>query len=169
MAYSRFEDLPAWQAAARLFVGIDALTARSDFPNRGDLKDQILRAGLSVSNNVAEGFELGSTTELIRFLYIAKGSAGEVRSMLNVLLLLPAASHLRSEISDLKSQAESVSRQLAGWSQSLQNSDIKGSRYLTDEIREAKERKERARTLVESLERARQDAVAKWMKGDAGG
>jgi len=46
------------------------------------LRDQIERAALSVSNNVAEGFERGTTNELLMFIYIARGSAGEVRSML---------------------------------------------------------------------------------------
>lgn len=155
MKYSRFEDVPAWQGAARLFVEAEVLTSRRDFPNRGDLKDQLLRAVLSIGNNIAEGFELGSTTELIRFLHIAKGSAGEVRSMLNVLLMLPAAEHLKSEISNLRSQAESISRQLFAWSQSLQNSGVKGARYLTDDIRDSREKKDRAQRFVESLERIR--------------
>jgi four helix bundle protein len=49
------------------------------------LRDQLERAALSVSNNIAEGFERGTTNELLAFLYIARGSAGEVRSMMRIL------------------------------------------------------------------------------------
>jgi four helix bundle protein len=49
------------------------------------LKDQLLRATLSISNNIAEWFERQTTKELVRFLYIAKGSCGEVRSMLHII------------------------------------------------------------------------------------
>jgi four helix bundle protein len=53
---------------------------------------------LSVSNNIAEGFERGTTNELLAFIYIARGSAGEVRSMLTLLLRRKWAAHLKSEI-----------------------------------------------------------------------
>ncbi len=66
------------------------------------------------------------------FLYIARGSAGEVRSMLSLLERIQGFADLKSEISNLKSLAEGISRQLRGWADSLQNSGIKGQRYLTD-------------------------------------
>jgi len=99
MKYERFEDLPVWRAAVDLAGRIYALTRDRFFSQPGDLHDQLRRAALSVSNNIAEGFERGSTAELIAFLYIARGSAGEVRSMLSFVESLPDAHHLRSEIS----------------------------------------------------------------------
>lgn len=102
--------------------------------------DQIERAAVSVSNNIAEGFERGTTQELLTFLYIARGSAGEVRSMLWLIEGMPEFGDLKSEISNLKSQAEQVSRQLRGWADSLQNTPIKGQRYLDENTR----RRERA-------------------------
>ena len=60
-------------------------SSSSQFSRHPELRDQLERAGLSVSNNIAKGFERGSTNELLAFLYIARGSAGEVRSILNVL------------------------------------------------------------------------------------
>lgn len=122
---------------------------------------------LSVSNNIAEGFERGTTSELLQFLYIARGSAGEVRSMLTALVRRPwlagdgtereaGSSDPRSEVSDLRTeksgkkamdsdlkseileliaQAESCSRQLRAWAESLQNSAIKGPRHLNDQAR----------------------------------
>jgi len=135
MKYNRFEELPVWRAAVELAVKVYALTATPAFKGQGSLRDQIERASVSVSNNVAEGFERGTTQELLTFLYIARGSAGEVRSMLCLLERLAAFGDLKSEISNLKSSAENISRQLRGWADSLQNSDIKGTRYLNDKTR----------------------------------
>jgi len=106
---------------------------------------------LSVPNNIAEGFERGTRDELITFLYYARGSAGEVRSILCVCERLPAFDHLKSEISDLKSLAESTSRQLRAWADSLQNSDIRGQRYLTDQSRSAYKQRESSRDFIEKL------------------
>jgi four helix bundle protein len=138
---------------------IYAVTKDRFFAQVGDLRNQIRRAALSVSNNVAEGFERGSTAELLAFLYIARGSAGEVRSMLHLLSGLPDAGHLKSEISDLKSLAESCSRQLRAWADSLQNSDIQGQRHLTEQSRHDYDGRRRAaafqRQVQERLRQAR--------------
>src|SRR4026208_2475982 len=126
MNYSRFEELPVWKAAIEIAVEIYHLTGRPVFKSRYSLRDQIERAAVSVSNNIAEGFERGTTQELLTFLYIARGSAGEVRSMLCLFERLAAFANLKFEISDLKSKCEGISRQLRGWAGSLQNSEIKG-------------------------------------------
>ena len=98
MTYERFEDLPVWKAAMEIAVVVYRLTRDRFFSQPGDLRDQLRRAALSVSNNIAEGFERGSTAELLAFLYIARGSAGEVRSMLHFAERMPEAAHLKSEI-----------------------------------------------------------------------
>jgi len=156
MTYQRFEDVPVWQDAIRLAEGCeDFLIAAKDritFSKR----DQLDRCSLSVSNNIAEGFERGSTNELLAFLYIARGSAGEVRSMLCFFERRPALVDFRSEISNLKSLAESCSRQLWGWADSLQNSDIAGPRHLNDRSRDAWEKRrasEEGRKTFEARER----------------
>ena len=82
MKYKRFEDLPVWQSAIDLAVRVYGLTRERFFNQPGDLRSQLRRASLSVSNNIAEGFERGSTAELLAFLYISRGSCGEARSML---------------------------------------------------------------------------------------
>lgn len=133
--YQRFEDLPVWQEAIVLAERAeDFINAAKDHITWSK-RDQLDRASLSVSNNIAEGFERGTTNELLAFLYIARGSAGEVRSMLSFFARRPALADFRSEISNLKSLAESCSRQLGGWTASLQNSDITGPRHLNDKSR----------------------------------
>lgn len=79
MGIERFEDIIAWQKSKELTIQIYRLFEESkDF----GFKDQIQRASVSVMNNIAEGFERRSNKEFKQFLYIAKGSCGEVRSML---------------------------------------------------------------------------------------
>ena len=133
--YQRFEDLPVWNAAANLYDLVDDFIDRAPPRLRPSFRDQLERATLSVSNNIAEGFERGTTNELLMFLYIARGSAGEVRSMLIVGSRRPYLSNFKSEISDLIKLAESCSRQLRAWADSLQNSDIAGPRHLNDKSR----------------------------------
>lgn len=135
MKYNRFEELPVRQAAIKLAEKVYVLTADRAFVKQRSLRDQLERATVSVSNNIAEGFERGTTQELLTFLYIARGSAGEVRSMLCLIERLPPFSHLKFEISNLKSSAEEISRQLRAWADSLQNSPIKGQRHLTEKTR----------------------------------
>jgi len=144
MTYERFEDLPVWKSAARLFVRIDRLCDHDEVSSRGDIADQLHRAALSISNNIAEGFEEGSKEQLVTYLYHAKASAGEVRSMLTVLGGIDRCKPLREELASLRQQSEEVSRQLAGFLGSLQNSELRGQRYLNDTVREQKQRTERA-------------------------
>ena len=79
-----FEDLLVWQMGIELVKRIYRVTAEGDFNRDFGLKDQIRRASVSVPTNIAEGFELSSRKEYLKFLNIAKGSAGEVRSLLQV-------------------------------------------------------------------------------------
>jgi four helix bundle protein len=127
------------------------VTEDRSFRGRGDIANQIQRAALSVSNNIAEGFERGTTPELIQFLYYAKGSAGEVRSICHVIERIVVFNHLKSEISNLKSLSRSISRQLGGWAFSLQESDIKGTRHLTEKSKTVYRRGKERDELLEEL------------------
>src|SRR3954464_10551354 len=102
MKYTRFEELPVWQAAIEFALQIFEFTEQNNglFRGLGDTKNQLERASLSISNNVAEGFERGTTAELIYFLYIAKGSAGESRSMLCLCEKVKRFDNLKSQISN---------------------------------------------------------------------
>lgn len=79
MKIERFEDIIAWQKAKDLTL----MVYRIMHTNRDySFKDQINRAAVSIMNNIAEGFERRGDKELKHFLFIAKGSCGELRSML---------------------------------------------------------------------------------------
>lgn len=97
MKYSRFEELPVWKDAVELAVNVFALTSRPQYRPYRSIRDQIEPAAMSVSNNIAEGFERGTTQETLTFLYIARGSCGETRSVLCLCERLPALSDLRSK------------------------------------------------------------------------
>ncbi len=155
MKYRRFEDLPVWKDAIELAVRTFALTAQPCFRGHSGTRNQLENAVVSISNNIAEGFERGTTNELLNFLYISRGSAGETRSMYCLIERLPEFHDLRSEISDLKSKAESISRQLRAWADSLQNTEIRGTRYLTDKSRLADERRREREEFLAELEQIR--------------
>lgn len=137
MRYRRFEDLPVWNEAIELAVQVFALTSQAEFNSKQSLKDQIERAAVSVSNNIAEGFERGTNNELLAFLYIARGSSGEVRSMLCLFERIPLFQRLGSDIGELKRRAESCSKQLKAWIQSIQDSDFKGERHVNERTKRA--------------------------------
>lgn len=156
MKYNRFEELPVWQSALDLAEGIFELVEDDSFRGKGDLADQFRRAALSISNNVAEGFERGTTSDLLRFIYYARGSAGEVRSMLRFCRGARWFENRRAETVKLLQQVESIGRQLGGWADSLQNSGIKGQRYLNEGSRETYVKKERVEKFLDKLQKIRE-------------
>lgn len=155
MKYERFEQLPVWQASIELAAQVYAFTGTPAFRGQHSLRDQIERAAVSISNNIAEGFERGSNQEPLAFLYIARGSAGEVRSMLSLLERLPAFKDLDSGISNLKSKVEAVSKQLGAWVRSVQNSGMRGKRYVTDKVRKKDEAERQRKAFLEELNHLR--------------
>jgi four helix bundle protein len=155
MKYRRFEELPVWKDAIELAVRTFALTAKSCFRGHSGTRNQLENAVVSISNNIAEGFERGTTQETLTFLYISRGSAGETRSMYCFLERLPEFKDFRFEISDLKSRAESISRQLRAWADSLQNTEIRGTRYLTDKSRRIEEQRREREEFLAELEQIR--------------
>jgi four helix bundle protein len=79
-----FESLICWQRARELAGFIYKITNAGDFNKDYGLKDQIRRAAVSVMSNIAEGFDRGTREEFINYLFIAKGSAGEVKAQLYI-------------------------------------------------------------------------------------
>lgn len=82
MPVSRFEDLICWQEAAKLAVDIYSLSNTRKFSHDFGFRDQLRRSAVSIPSNIAEGKERETVPELIRYLYIAKGSAGELKTQL---------------------------------------------------------------------------------------
>ncbi len=159
MKYGNFEDIPVWKDGIDLTAAIFEITEDKSFRNKGDIANQLQRAGLSVPNNIAEGFERGTTPELIMFLYYAKGSSGEVRSICHVIDRIPAFSHLKSQISNLKSLSASISRQLAGWAASLQETDIRGQRHLTEQSKQAWHQDKSSKAYIEELDKRHKEML----------
>ena len=81
----RFEDLEIWKDAVKIGVEIYEISSKGLLSKDYSTKDQIRRSAVSISNNIAEGFEYNSNVSFIRFLKYSKGSAGELRSNLLVL------------------------------------------------------------------------------------
>jgi len=117
----RFEDIEAWQEARELARSVYETTRKGPFSRDFGLRDQIQRAAVSVLSNIAEGFERHTNKEFIHFLYIAKGSAGEVRAQLYIAEdLAYVDAHTAQE---LRTKAISVSRRISGFIKYLQHNN----------------------------------------------
>lgn len=103
-----FENLEVWKGAIELAVRVYQLFQKcNDFEFRG----QIQSAAMSVSNNIAEGYERSSNAEFVRFLDIARGSCGEVRSQTYVA---PRIGHLKEvDARILRADAKRLSKRIA--------------------------------------------------------
>ena len=124
---SSFEDLKVWQKARELANLIYSATRQETFSRDFGLVDQIRRAAVSVISNIAEGFERGSYTEFIQFLYIAKGSCGEVRAQ---LYIARDQKYLTEEtFRQCHTLAVEVSRMLSGLADHLKNSQQRGDKF----------------------------------------
>ena len=116
MKIQKFEDLIAWQKAQDLAVLIYSL-----FSNHHDksFKNQICAAAVSVSNNIAEGFDRGSKNTFIHFLRISSGSCSEVKSM---IYLAQRLHYLSQEMRDsIVAKCSEISKIITGLIKSLQN------------------------------------------------
>jgi four helix bundle protein len=82
MNYKKFEDLPCWLKARELCQAVFEVIHQEDFRRDFSLKDQIWRAAGAAMDNIAEGFDDGSSRELIRFLGYSQRSCSEVQSQL---------------------------------------------------------------------------------------
>ena len=114
MKFNRFEEIIAWRKAKELTKDVYLCFEKSrDF----GFKDQIQRASISIMNNIAEGFERKSNNEFKYFLFIAKGSCGEVRSM---LILAHEMQWLNDEIYlKMYNSSIEISKMLSGLIKSL--------------------------------------------------
>ncbi len=124
---TRFEDLDTWKRSRILVKQIYDLTKRNEFAKDFVLKDQVRRAVVSISSNIAEGFERGGNKEFIQFLYIAKASAGELRSQIYIALDLNYVNE--KEFNILKSDLNKISSMIYNLIISVQETELKGLKF----------------------------------------
>jgi len=127
MKIERFEDIEAWKAGWELTKAVYQATRVPAFARDFGLVDQVRRAAVSITSNIAEGFERGGDKEFIQALMVARGSSGEVRSQLYVAL--DEGYITTSQFEELTGQAMAVSRLIAGFIKYLQGSELRGSKF----------------------------------------
>jgi len=117
----RFEDLLCWKKSRELVREVyKALNTCKDY----GFKDQIQRASVSVMSNIAEGFESGTKQEFLNYLYIAKGSAGEVRAQLYAAYDIGYV-HIET-FKRLKGLAEECSRLVSSFTKTVKAGSLSG-------------------------------------------
>jgi four helix bundle protein len=120
-----FEDLLVWQMGIELVKRVYVLTASGLFSKDFGLRDQIRRASVSIPTNIAEGFERASRKEYLQFLNIAKGSAGEVRSLLYVGL---EVGYLQTQgYDELRERVMKISAYLFNHIRAIKNAPARGT------------------------------------------
>ncbi len=122
-----FEDLACWQKARELTKAVYRASRAGEFAKDYALRDQVRRACISVTSNIAEGFERGGDKEFLQFLSQAKASCGEVRSQLYVALDETYLSE--AQFNSMKTLALEASRAIAGMMGYLNRSQLRGSKY----------------------------------------
>ena len=142
----RFEDLLCWKKSRELVRDIyKALNTCKDY----GFKDQIQRASVSVMSNIAEGFESGTKQEFLNYLYIAKGSAGEVRAQ---LYAAQDIGYVNIEtFKYLKGLAEECSRLVSSFTKSLKTSEVSGLQYKKEKTKTEMEHDKFDREIKEKL------------------
>jgi four helix bundle protein len=124
---SKIEDLEAWKLARSLTGLVYRVSGRGEFARDFALRDQIRRAAVSIVSNIAEGFERDGDKEFTQFLFMAKGSCGEVRTQLYIAM--DCAYLTRDQFSELCDKALEVSRVIAGLINYLKHSQLSGKKY----------------------------------------
>lgn len=130
--YKNFEELEIWQLARELCKAVDLIVDDTWYRKDSSLKAQILSSSGSVMDNIAEGFERGSTKEFISFLSYSKGSCGEMRSQLYRAFDKKLIDE--NTLNKVKDQSIEISRKLNKFMAYLSNVDYKGNRFLEPEV-----------------------------------
>jgi four helix bundle protein len=144
-AAETFEELHIYQRARDLTNAVYILTRKGSFAGDHGLVDQIRRASVSIMSNIAEGFERGSSTEFIQYLYIAKGSCGEVRAQLQIAQdqhYIGLEDHAR-----LHDLARRTNGMISNFIAHLQGSEYKGEKFSRPQRRDVEARQKRLDAL----------------------
>ncbi|MDR2462436.1 MAG: four helix bundle protein [Verrucomicrobiales bacterium] len=128
MSYQSFEDLAVWQRGCRLAV--DVFKLYGDCASYA-LRDQAQRASLSIPSNIAEGHERDSKKEFLRFLNIAQGSCGELRTQLYISRKLELINP--KDFEQLKNESKEISAMLRGLSRAINKQiNVKSKKLKTE-------------------------------------
>jgi four helix bundle protein len=119
--YQKFDEVPVWQEASRLYHRVLDLVEEPNVPVSATFRNQLERAALCVANNVAEGFEGVKTDDLLSLLTGARGAAAEVQSMVAVIRDRPKVARCREPLNQIGASAESCFRQLSAWKYAVEN------------------------------------------------
>jgi len=163
-AAESFEELHIYQRARELTNDIYSLTRQGAFAQDHGLADQIRRASVSIMSNIAEGFERGTKTEFIQFLFIAKGSAGEVRAQLQIARDQNYISPF--EYSRMKELARLISGMISNFIAHLQKSEYQGEKFSRPKRFIDDDRQERMQQLRHAQEVNIQAAKERLKKDD---
>jgi four helix bundle protein len=126
-AAKTFEELAVFVRSRVLVNEIYRLTRQPEFRRDRGLADQVRRAAVSILSNIAEGFERGGNVELIQFLYIAKGSCGEVRAQ---LMIAADQKYIDSKAADcLHGDCRRIIAMLSNLIAYLRRSPLRGPKY----------------------------------------
>lgn len=123
----QYEDIIAWQRARALTKFVYDISTYRNFESDRGLQDQIRRAAVSVMSNIAEGFDRGTKQEFLNYLFIAKGSCGEVKCQLYIAhdVGYIDMSTFRKGIG----LCDEVSRLLRSFTEKLKSGSLRGSQY----------------------------------------
>lgn len=119
----KFDDLPVYQAAMRLWGAVNALLDRDALRRNRKLHEQISDANDSVPSNIAEGFDQPSDAAFSRYLYHSKGSLAELETRLGMASLKKYIT--LEELNQCRGLAQTVAKQLGGFIKYLAESDFK--------------------------------------------
>ena len=123
----KFEDLAIFQSARNLCKEVYAITKDGDFSKDSRFVQQIRAAAGSIMDNIAEGFERQGNKEFVNFLYIAKGSCGEVRSQ--VIRASDVGFIDNDTATRLYNDCMGLSKAISAFIKSIKSSDFAGSKF----------------------------------------
>ena len=127
MTVEAFEDLKIWQEGRRLANELYSQTRQQSFSNDFGFINQVRRATISITSNIAEGRERGGAEEFAQFLSMAKGSSGEVRSQLHLAMDLGYVEREKGEA--LINDFRNLTRMIGNFMNYLKNPNLKGAKY----------------------------------------
>ncbi|HNR42680.1 MAG TPA: four helix bundle protein [Bacteroidales bacterium] len=127
MKITRFEDLEVWQEAREICKIVYDITSIEPCKQDFKFRDQIRASAGSIMDNIAEGFDRGGNKEFIQFLSISRGSVAELRSQ--SYRAFDVKHITETQLEELLTRTDSISRKIYSLIQHLKNSDIKGLKY----------------------------------------